>query len=297
MPSLDLSDKSILVVDDVKFSRATVTTLLAHMGHPVVYHAAHGLDALARLKTQGGIDLVISDFNMPVMHGLQFLRAVRMGEQGVRRDMPFAMVTGYSEKFLVDSTLALDVNAFLIKPVSRLGLEKRLIKMLEQVGTDDWLKPANSYVGIDVDDALEIEKSIGHDNDAAIIARGVLLNKNEPLIRPTRKSGKRFTEDEIRSDALHGDTNTDEHGSPEQPGKPGPSDGEFGPEGAPVNLANAEKCAIHHVPGHAILAQTIYTNDGRPYIHSGEALTPRIISLLLDLHELGHPVEYVWIVK
>ncbi len=154
--ALDLSDQSILIVDDEQFSRSIVARLLEKMGKPQITEAGNGSEALDLLDNDGDkISLVIADFNMPVMHGLEFLKAIRAGEGGIDRDTPFAMLTGHSEKHLIGMALALDVNAFLIKPVSKKGLEQRLDKMLRHGTTGQWLKPATDYEAIDVKSALD----------------------------------------------------------------------------------------------------------------------------------------------
>lgn len=282
MSALDLSNRSILVVDDVKFSRTTLSSMLGQMGSPEISIAANGREAIELLYSQGGVDLIISDFNMPLMHGLQLLHAVRTGEKGIRRGMPFAMVTGYSEKYLVDSALSLDVNAILIKPVSKQGLERRLLRMLEQSSTDSWLKPLAHYKKIQVDDALKLNKEAG---DEPSSAKGVtLVTDMTPKPKPP---GDKFAEEEIRGcgSARQDDTKAPETSNAAQSG------------GAKADVKNAEECSILNVPENAILAQNIYTSDGRRYLDAGEVLTPRLISILVDLHDLGHPVENIWVSK
>lgn len=140
-----------LVVDDVEFTRVTVSSLLVAMGHAMPLQAANGAEAIEKLTGNERIDVVIADFNMPVLHGLQLLQTVRAGRRGIARGLPFVMITGHSEQHLLDAALALDVSAFLIKPVSRRGLEKRLQRMRESDAEAAWLKPAKAYAAIDVD--------------------------------------------------------------------------------------------------------------------------------------------------
>ena len=79
--ALDLSDQSVLIVDDEKFSRSIVAHLLVEMGRPRITHAGNGSEALDALGDETAkFDFVIADFNMPVMHGLEFLKAIRAGE-------------------------------------------------------------------------------------------------------------------------------------------------------------------------------------------------------------------------
>lgn len=156
MADLDLADYSILLVDDVPFVRETVTRLLKGMGGPTVHQADDGAKALTLLKSGKSMDFVIADFNMPVFNGLQLLKAVRTGDAGVDRAFPFAILTGFSDKHLVDMALALDVNAFLLKPVSKKALSQRLHKMLKRGGRDVWLKSTDSYRDVPIEEAEDI---------------------------------------------------------------------------------------------------------------------------------------------
>jgi len=155
MSNLNLSIYTILLVDDVAFARQTVSRVLTAMGRPVVIEAENGGTALEILRSKRTIDFVISDFNMPYLNGLQLLKAVRTGESSAHRSLPFAMLTGFSDKHLVDSALALDVNAFLVKPVSRKTLSERLSKMLNRGDEDPWLRSTKYYGDIVIEEAPE----------------------------------------------------------------------------------------------------------------------------------------------
>ena len=132
MVKTDLSPYTILLVDDVTFSRQTVMRLLKTMGDPEVHQAENGAEAMEVLQSERMVDFVLSDFKMPGFNGLQLLKAIRTGQTAARRETPFAMVTGYSDRHLVDMALALDVNAFLVKPISKKALAMRLDKMLSR---------------------------------------------------------------------------------------------------------------------------------------------------------------------
>jgi len=131
MQKLDLSQGSFLCVDDELFSRTLVRQLLKDLGARDVESARDGADALKFMVESGqNIDCVIADFRMPRLNGLELLKAVRMGFKGIRKDIPFAMLTGNSDKDLVDGALSLRVNAFLVKPISKSVLADRLVRIL-----------------------------------------------------------------------------------------------------------------------------------------------------------------------
>lgn len=151
-----LSGMTVLLVDDETFSRKLVANMLLDMGRPTIIEAANGADALSKFnESDNHIDFVVSDFNMPEVHGLQLLRAIRTMSDEKKRSTPFAMVSGYSERILVDMALLLDANAFLTKPVSHAGLRKRILKMLELVKSNKWLKHEDQYNSIDIAGILD----------------------------------------------------------------------------------------------------------------------------------------------
>lgn len=155
MKVLNLSNYTVLLVDDVAFSRQVVTKMLNDMRVEDVHHAEDGNEALDVLQEIQGVDFVISDFHMPDFNGLQLLKAIRTGKTAARRDLLFAMLTGYSDRYLVDMALALDVNAFLTKPVSIKALAMRLEKMLSRGEADMPVKPSEAYEAVTIEEAEE----------------------------------------------------------------------------------------------------------------------------------------------
>ncbi len=73
MALADLSSYSILLVDDVTFSRQTVARLLNDMGNPTIHLAEDGDEALEVLHKNPDVDFVVSDYKMPNLNGLQLL--------------------------------------------------------------------------------------------------------------------------------------------------------------------------------------------------------------------------------
>ncbi|HZX31925.1 MAG TPA: response regulator [Rhodocyclaceae bacterium] len=79
----------ILVVDDDAMAGEMTAAVLEEMGHEVVL-AEDGVDAAGKLNGDGGIDMVISDLNMPLISGIDLFRELR--DQGSR--LPFILLTG-----------------------------------------------------------------------------------------------------------------------------------------------------------------------------------------------------------
>ncbi len=133
MTELNLSQRTFLVVDDETFSRTIVANMLRSLGMGTLFQAKDGAEALDLLSGEAKeTDCVIADFNMPKMNGLELLKAIRVGARNIRRDIPFAMLTGHSDRELVGLAIQLDVNAFLIKPVSKKALVTRTHVLLTE---------------------------------------------------------------------------------------------------------------------------------------------------------------------
>lgn len=144
--------KSFLVIDDEPFSRAVVMKMLKGLGGQKIAEAADGLQAMSDLSGGGGgVDCVICDFNMPLMNGLQLLKAIRTGRDDAPRDLAFIMLTGNADRDLVGVAIQLDVSAFIVKPGSQSTLSSRLTRVFsEQRG----FKTPEKYESVQIEGAL-----------------------------------------------------------------------------------------------------------------------------------------------
>ena len=119
------------------------------MGCETVAAANNGDDALTVMLTAShGFDIIISDFEMPVMNGLQLLKAIRIGTRGVSRDIPFVMLTGHSDRFIVGTAFSLDVDSFVVKPVTPKTLKARISHIM---ASDRLIKKPIDYDEISID--------------------------------------------------------------------------------------------------------------------------------------------------
>jgi two-component system chemotaxis response regulator CheY len=105
-----------LVIDDSRTIRAIIGKTLRELGMEVV-EAAHGQEGLERLQEPPGVELVLVDWNMPVMNGLEFIRAVR--SQRVYDPVRIMMVTTETEQEQVLRALEAGANEYLMKPFTR----------------------------------------------------------------------------------------------------------------------------------------------------------------------------------
>ena len=120
-------DGKVLVVDDYSTMRRIILNLLAQIGFADVDEAADGPTALKKLQS-GGYTLVISDWNMEPMTGLQLLQEVRADNK--LKAMPFIMVTAESKTENVVAAKQAGVSNYIIKPFNADTLKKKIESVL-----------------------------------------------------------------------------------------------------------------------------------------------------------------------
>ena len=114
---------SVLVVDDYATMRRIVRNLLTQIGFSDIDEAADGAGALRKLRERP-FQLVISDWNMEPMTGLQLLQEVRADAR--LKAMPFIMVTAESKTENVVAAKEAGVNNYIVKPFNAETLKKKI---------------------------------------------------------------------------------------------------------------------------------------------------------------------------
>ncbi|MEZ5218690.1 MAG: response regulator [Ilumatobacteraceae bacterium] len=105
-----------LVVDDSRAVRMMLKRMLAELGFDEC-EAGHGGEALERLTEIDQPDVMLVDWNMPVMNGLELIRAVRSNAE--HRDIPIVMVTTETEIEQVVRALAAGASEYVMKPFTK----------------------------------------------------------------------------------------------------------------------------------------------------------------------------------
>lgn len=113
----------VLVVDDQMSMRALIRTTLQQLGFADIDDAPDGEAALSKLLHQKP-HLVISDFNMPKVNGLELLRAMRAHEP--LKKVGFIMLTGRADKDLVQRAVQFGANNYLAKPFNAATLKAKI---------------------------------------------------------------------------------------------------------------------------------------------------------------------------
>jgi len=114
----------VLLVDDSVTMRRIQKTQIGTLGITDIIEAGDGQEALTKLKSSMPIDLVLLDWNMPVMDGITFLKTVRA--DAAYKDVKIIMCTSESEKSRVVEALKSGANNYIIKPFTPEALKEKL---------------------------------------------------------------------------------------------------------------------------------------------------------------------------
>lgn len=113
----------VLVVDDFATMRKVVRNMLRQLGVDNVTEAENG-DEGYRMAKAGDYGLIVSDWNMPIMTGLEFLKAVRADEQ--TKATPFLMVTAEALKENIIQAIQAGASNYIVKPFTPQVFEEKL---------------------------------------------------------------------------------------------------------------------------------------------------------------------------
>ncbi len=119
-----------LVIDDDPTILRMMSTILNTLGYEVS-NASNGFEGLEKLKKLGAPNVILVDWNMPGMNGLEFVKAVRANS--VYADLPLIMVTTELEMSQLALTFDAGVNEYIMKPFEPVMIQEKL--QLAGVGT------------------------------------------------------------------------------------------------------------------------------------------------------------------
>ncbi|MFN7781667.1 MAG: chemotaxis response regulator CheY [Aquimonas sp.] len=122
----------ILIVDDFSTMRRIVKNLLNDLGFQITSEAEDGNSALAHLRS-APVDLVITDWNMPGMTGIELLKAIRTDPKLAH--LPVMMVTAEAKREQIIEAAQSGVNGYIIKPFTAQTLQEKLQKIFERMGS------------------------------------------------------------------------------------------------------------------------------------------------------------------
>ena len=118
----------VLLVDDSRTIRNIQKNVLAEIGYADVVEAADGLEALSRVAAEKP-DLILVDWNMPVMDGITFVRKVRETDKAT----PMIMITTETEKSRVVEAIRAGVNNYVVKPFTGETLLEKINQTMSRI--------------------------------------------------------------------------------------------------------------------------------------------------------------------
>ena len=131
MAGLCLGRVNFLVVEDNAFMRLIIMNLLKALGVGEVRTATNGADGLEELQDYPA-DIVIVDWEMQPVNGIEFVKAVRTSDYSPNPFLPIIMLTAHSEMHCIIEARDAGVNEFVVKPISANSLFGRIETVIER---------------------------------------------------------------------------------------------------------------------------------------------------------------------
>ena len=123
-------EMKILIVDDFSTMRRIIKNLLRDLGFSNTSEADDGTTALQQLK-QNHFDFLVTDWNMPVMMGIDLLKAVRSDPE--LSSLPVLMVTAEAKRDQIVEAAQAGVNGYIVKPFTAVTLKEKIEKVFERI--------------------------------------------------------------------------------------------------------------------------------------------------------------------
>ncbi len=120
--------KRAIIADDAPQMRTLIKILLCQFGVREVVEVEDGASAMAALRS-GGADIVVMDWMMPVMDGIECIRRIRAGQDGIDPGIPIIMATGVLGDSAEATAMAAGASCFVRKPFSIRTFHNALLKV------------------------------------------------------------------------------------------------------------------------------------------------------------------------
>ena len=127
-----MSNLKFLIVDDSPTMRRIVFNTLKRLGYNDIEEAEHGAEALEKLRAVPGIQFVVTDWNMPIMDGLQLVHEMKADADF--KLLPILMVTTRSVKDDIIEAMKAGVDNYVVKPFTPEVLKAKIDVILSKYG-------------------------------------------------------------------------------------------------------------------------------------------------------------------
>jgi len=124
---MSFENVNVLVVDDHAHTRSTISMMLRHIKVGEIFTAEDGLVAKNILDdARNKVSMIICDWNMPHLSGIELLRELREDEDATFGKVPFLMITGRGDQPSIEEARDKGASAYILKPFTLSELEKKL---------------------------------------------------------------------------------------------------------------------------------------------------------------------------
>lgn len=115
----------ILVVDDFSTMRRIIKGMLLGLGFINIHEANDGSTALQKIKAEK-FDLVLTDWNMPIMSGLDMIKEVRADKDPLISGLPILMITAEAKREQIIAAAKVGISGYIVKPFTPVALSDKL---------------------------------------------------------------------------------------------------------------------------------------------------------------------------
>jgi two-component system chemotaxis response regulator CheY len=193
-----------LIIDDSVTMRRIIANILARLGYPEVVHAANGREALDRLAAET-VDVVITDWYMPEMNGLDFVKTLR--NTPATSHIPIVIVTANAASDDIQHALELGVKGYILKPFTVETMKDKIDALIGQMappspaadgepasvtaGAEMSIPPVEAETGLEPEPAVEAapgaesEPAIESESDFHAPADLIAAPAGEPETEPS----------------------------------------------------------------------------------------------------------------
>jgi len=127
---MEINQLRLLVVEDNEVSRAVLESMLNGLNVRAVYPCESAEKAIEFMANEGyKVHMILCDWQMPGMTGIEFLRKIRQ----TKNDVPFVMITGNKDAESVQAAVANGVNAYITKPYQPKDLANKLSALARKI--------------------------------------------------------------------------------------------------------------------------------------------------------------------
>lgn len=141
---MNFSKLSVLVVEDVLPMRTLLSDIISTLGVGAIYTAANGNEGYKKYLLKQP-DVIVTDWHMPEMDGLEFIKKIRKDPDSPRRNVPIVMISGLNASTRITKARDLGVTEYLVKPFNAQDLAKRISHIINQprdfIMTEDFYGP------------------------------------------------------------------------------------------------------------------------------------------------------------